>query len=100
MKAFVTCGFDHMVVNMFKITLGIMLRADLTPAYYIKKSLIASFLGNLVGASFVGLPAVYFYFGASTSKREGLVNAEEGCANCKGQDNLISSGQSSVHVHP
>lgn len=30
---------------------------------HLHRSLIASLLGNIVGALFVGLPAVYFYLG-------------------------------------
>lgn len=30
---------------------------------HLHRSLIASFLGNIIGALFVGLPAVYFYLG-------------------------------------
>ncbi|KIM61797.1 hypothetical protein SCLCIDRAFT_1215622 [Scleroderma citrinum Foug A] len=73
---FVACGFDHVVANMFSLPLGIMLHAKLTTAYYIKKSLIASWLGNLIGALCVGLPAVYFYLW--DRKAETLTNAEEG----------------------
>ncbi|KAF7790277.1 hypothetical protein EIP86_001231 [Pleurotus ostreatoroseus] len=46
---------------MFSVPLGIMFGADLTVAEYIRKSLIASYIGNIVGALFVGLPAVYLY---------------------------------------
>jgi len=60
---FVAVGFDHVVANMFSIPLGIMLGADLTAAGYIRKSLIAAYLGNIVGALLVGLPAVWFYLG-------------------------------------
>ncbi|KAI0093122.1 Formate/nitrite transporter [Irpex rosettiformis] len=60
---FVACGFDHVVANMFSVPLGIMFGADLTVAEYIRKSLIASYLGNIVGALFVGLPALYMYLG-------------------------------------
>ncbi|KAG6903028.1 hypothetical protein C0995_007461 [Termitomyces sp. Mi166 len=58
---FVACGFDHVVANMFSVPLGIMFGADLTVAAYIRKSLIAAFLGNVVGALIVALPATYFY---------------------------------------
>jgi len=58
---FVACGYDHVVANMFSVPLGIMFGADLTVAQYIRKSLIAAFLGNIVGAMFVALPAIYFY---------------------------------------
>jgi len=58
---FVACSYDHVVANMFSVPLGIMFGADLTVAEYIRKSLIASYLGNIVGALFVALPATYFY---------------------------------------
>lgn len=60
---FVACGFDHVIANMFSVPLGIMYGADLTTAEYIRKSLIAAYIGNIVGALFVGLPAVYWYLG-------------------------------------
>lgn len=60
---FVACGFDHVVANMFSLSLSIMLHSELTTDLYIRKSLIASLIGNIVGALFVGLPAVYFYLG-------------------------------------
>ncbi|CDO72776.1 hypothetical protein BN946_scf184994.g29 [Trametes cinnabarina] len=58
---FVTCGYDHVVANMFSVPLGILFGADLTVAQYIRKSLIAAYLGNIVGALLVALPALYFY---------------------------------------
>ncbi|KAF8265359.1 putative formate/nitrite transporter [Lactarius quietus] len=73
---FVACGYDHVVANMFSIPLGIMFHADLTTAEYIRKSLIASYLGNIVGALLVALPAVYFYL--NDYNAGGLVQAEAG----------------------
>lgn len=58
---FVACGFDHVVANMFSVPLGIMFGADLTVNEYIRKSVIAAFLGNVVGALVVALPATYYY---------------------------------------
>ncbi|KAJ3724597.1 Formate/nitrite transporter [Lentinula raphanica] len=58
---FVACSYDHVVANMFSVPLGIMFGADLTVAEYIRKSLIAAYLGNIIGALFVGMPATYFY---------------------------------------
>lgn len=86
---FVACGFDHVVANMFSLSLGIMLHADLTTAYYIKKSLIASYLGNIVGGLLVGLPAVYFYLG--DYKAGGLSNAEEGRTDDKNMEDSTST---------
>jgi len=73
---FVACGFDHVVANMFFIPLGILFHANLTTAEYIRKSFIASYLGNIVGALLVALPAVYFYLSDYTAG--GLVEAEAG----------------------
>lgn len=88
---FVACGFDHVVANMFSLPLGIMLHADLTAAYYIKKSLIASYIGNIIGGLLVGIPAVYFYLG--DHKAGGLYNAEEGRVDHKNMKDSISSEQ-------
>ncbi|KAI6157540.1 putative formate/nitrite transporter [Pisolithus tinctorius] len=86
---FVACGFDHVIANMFSLPLGIMLHANLTTAYYIKKSLIASYLGNIVGGLLVGLPAVYFYLG--DYKAGGLSDAEEGQTDHKNTGDSTSS---------
>jgi len=60
---FVACGYDHVIANMFSLPLGILLGADLTAAEYIRKSLIASLLGNIVGALILAIPYTYFYLG-------------------------------------
>ncbi|OBZ66535.1 putative formate transporter [Grifola frondosa] len=73
---FVACGYDHVVANMFSVPLGILFGADLTVAAYIRKSLIASYIGNIVGALLVALPAVYFYL--SDYRADGLRGVEEG----------------------
>ncbi|RDX50015.1 Formate/nitrite transporter [Lentinus brumalis] len=73
---FVACGYDHVVANMFSVPLGILFGAELTVAEYIRKSLIAAYLGNIVGALLVGLPALYFY--APDWKAGGLRDAEAG----------------------
>jgi formate/nitrite transporter len=73
---FVACGFDHVIANMFSVPLGIMFGAPLTVSHYISKSLIASLLGNIVGALFVAMPAVYFYL--SDHHAENLRTAENG----------------------
>ncbi|KAH9940530.1 Formate/nitrite transporter [Epithele typhae] len=73
---FVACGYDHVVANMFSVPLGIMFGADLSVAEYIRKSFIASYLGNIVGALLVALPAIYFY--APDYRVGGLRDAEAG----------------------
>jgi len=87
---FVACGFDHVVANMFFIPLGIMFHAKLTTAEYIRKSFLAAYLGNVVGALFIALPAVYFYLGDYNAG--GLVQAEAG--------DLVGSGDSSPSNEP
>ncbi|TFY82348.1 hypothetical protein EWM64_g1664 [Hericium alpestre] len=75
-QIFVSAGYDHVVANMFSVPLGIMFHADLTTAEYIRKSLIAAYIGNIVGALFVALPAVYFYL--DDWRAAGLADAEAG----------------------
>ncbi|KAI0699534.1 Formate/nitrite transporter [Cytidiella melzeri] len=75
---FVACGFDHVVANMFSVPLGIMFGADLTTAEYIRKSLIAAYLGNIVGALIVGLPAVYMYLDEYHFTDTQMRNLEDG----------------------
>jgi len=79
---FVACGYDHVVANMFSVPLGILFHAPgLTVALYIRKSLIAAFLGNVVGALLVAVPATYFYLGDYGVG--GLRDAENGNGNGK-----------------
>jgi len=73
---FVACGFDHVVANMFSVPLGIMFGADLTVAEYIRKSLIASYIGNIIGALLVAGPYTYFYL--RDYNAGGLRGVEEG----------------------
>ena len=51
---------------------------QLTTAEYIRKSLIASYIGNIVGAAFVWVPYTYFYLGDYHADTTGLRRAEEG----------------------
>ncbi|KAH9858645.1 Formate/nitrite transporter [Lenzites betulinus] len=74
---FVTCGYDHVVANMFSVPLGILFGAELTVAEYIRKSLIAAYLGNIIGALLVALPALYF-FTPEYTPGGAMRNAEEG----------------------
>jgi len=76
---FVACGFDHVVANMFSIPLGILFHAPspLTTGYYIWKSLIPAFIGNVIGALFVGLPSVYYHLNNYTPA-PALLSLEEG----------------------
>jgi len=84
---FVACGYDHVVANMFFIPVGIIFGADLSVAGYIRKSFIAAFLGNIVGALLVALPATYFY----------LRNKPNMASDSRG-DRRRSGSSNSVHV--
>ncbi|KAI0293356.1 Formate/nitrite transporter-domain-containing protein [Multifurca ochricompacta] len=93
---FVACGYDHVVANMFSIPLGIMFHANLTTAEYIRKSFIAAYLGNIVGALLVAIPAVYFYL-EDYHPAGGLEEAETGEALIAGgPPTHQSSGSSSL----
>ncbi|KAK1225715.1 hypothetical protein PQX77_011335 [Marasmius sp. AFHP31] len=91
LKVFVACGFDHVVANMFSVPLGMMFGADITVGQYIGKSFIASYLGNIVGALLVGLPALYFYL-RDTDHTSILNEAERG--HVMHQTPRATSGQS------
>ncbi|KAE9401594.1 putative formate/nitrite transporter [Gymnopus androsaceus JB14] len=76
---FVASGFDHVIANMFYIPLGIMFHTEsLTVGLYIRKSLIATYLGNIVGAFIVWGPAVYFYIWNADHGAKELEEAEVG----------------------
>jgi formate/nitrite transporter FocA (FNT family) len=90
------CAESKIVVaNMYSIPLGIMFGADvsiptLTPskccllmsvlqlsvAHYIRKSFLASWIGNMVGALIIALPALYFYFNEEDDQH--MRDVEEG----------------------
>ncbi|KAJ3991853.1 Formate/nitrite transporter [Lentinula boryana] len=76
---FVACSFDHVIANMFYIPLGIMFDTpSLSAAYYIRKSLIATYLGNIVGAFIVWGPAVYFYIWTVDHRNEKVEDTASG----------------------
>ncbi|MCO5585014.1 hypothetical protein L7F22_038946 [Adiantum nelumboides] len=59
---FVAAGYEHVVANMFLIPEGLMTgKANFGTGEYIWKSIIASFLGNIVGAALLVLPLVYIH---------------------------------------
>jgi hypothetical protein len=62
MMCFVGLGADHVIANMYYIPLAIFLGAPapLNVSYYIWKSMIPTFLGNLIGGGFF-MGAVYWY---------------------------------------
>ncbi|KAJ7647240.1 putative formate/nitrite transporter [Roridomyces roridus] len=73
---FIACSFEHIVANMFSIPLAIMFHAPGVFTDRLSRSLIATFVGNMVGALFVALPAVHWYL--RDYDVGGLRNAEAG----------------------
>jgi formate/nitrite transporter FocA (FNT family) len=43
-------GFEHVVVNMYYVPVGMIVGANVSSAKYIAQSLIPSFIGNVIGA--------------------------------------------------
>ena len=58
--AFVACGFEHSVANMYFIPAGIMLGANVNWVQFLQWNLIPVTLGNTVGG-LVFVAATYFY---------------------------------------
>jgi formate/nitrite transporter len=61
--AFVVLGLEHVVANMFYMSLAIWLKApDLTVGLYIWKGMIPATIGNIIGGGmFVGMYYWYMY---------------------------------------
>ena len=57
---FVTCGFTHIVADMFLIPTGMFNGANISVATFIWKNLIPASLGNIVGGTFFSL-VIPFY---------------------------------------
>lgn len=59
---FVSAGYDHVVANMFLLTEALMTRkVTFSVGEYIWKSVIASFLGNVIGAALLVVPLVFLH---------------------------------------
>lgn len=59
---FVASGYDHVVANMFLVPEALMTgKATFSTGMYIWKSIIASFLGNVVGAALLVIPLVLIH---------------------------------------
>lgn len=69
---FVAAGFEHVVANMFLISAALMTKeTKFGVGMYIWKSVIASFLGNIIGAALLALPLVYLHGGDEFDPSEG-----------------------------
>ncbi|KAL7420620.1 hypothetical protein Q5752_004571 [Cryptotrichosporon argae] len=63
--AFVMIGFEHVVVNMYYIPIGMINGADVSVGKYVSQSMIPSMIGNIIGAVLLGVPMVLFYDGST-----------------------------------
>lgn len=69
---FVAAGFEHVVANMFLVNAALMTReTNFGVGEYVWKSVIASFLGNVIGAALLALPLVYLHGGDEWDPSEG-----------------------------
>jgi len=58
---FVFVGFEHLVVNMYYIPIGMVNGANVSVATYIAQSMIPSAIGNIIGGMLLGVPMVLFH---------------------------------------
>lgn len=59
--AFVFLGFEHVIVNMYYIPMGILNGADVSIGTYIGRSMIPSLIGNIIGGLLLGIPMVLMH---------------------------------------
>jgi hypothetical protein len=59
--AFVFLGFEHVIVNMFYIPIGMINGADVSVGRYIGRSMIPSLIGNVIGGLILGIPMVLMH---------------------------------------
>jgi len=59
--AFVFLGFEHVIVNMFYIPIGMINGADVSVGRYIGRSMIPSLIGNIIGGLILGIPMVLMH---------------------------------------
>ncbi len=64
---FVLCGFEHSVANMYFISVGKFLGADITWSQFWINNLIPVTIGNLIGGA-VFIPAIYYFIFIRKSK--------------------------------
>jgi formate/nitrite transporter len=96
---FVAAGFEHVVANMFIINAALMTRkTNFGVGEYIWKSIIASFIGNVIGAALLALPLVYLHGGDEFDPSQGaryVADATPG-ASPGASGNNVTLGHASV----
>ncbi|OCF30508.1 hypothetical protein I316_07836 [Kwoniella heveanensis BCC8398] len=58
---FVFLGFEHVIVNMYYVPIGMINGADVSVGRYVWQSMIPSLIGNIIGGMLLGIPMVLFY---------------------------------------
>ncbi|CAK9783799.1 Formate/nitrite transporter [Cutaneotrichosporon oleaginosum] len=58
---FVFLGFEHVVVNMYYVPLGMLSGAEVSMGRYLGQSLVPSLIGNILGGILLGVPMVLFH---------------------------------------
>ena len=82
---FVFLGFEHVIVNMYYIPMGILNGANVGIGRYIWHSMIPSLIGNIIGGLLLGIPMVLMHqpmelpmFAKRRQRTESVVVREEG----------------------
>ncbi|BEJ10580.1 hypothetical protein CspHIS471_0100020 [Cutaneotrichosporon sp. HIS471] len=58
---FVFLGFEHVAANMYFVPMGMLHGAPITVGRYIVRSVLPSFIGNMLGGCLLGLPMVFMH---------------------------------------
>ncbi len=97
---FVAAGFEHVVANMFLVSDALMARhTKFGVGMYIWKSIISTFLGNVIGAALLALPLVYLHGGDEWDPAQGArarMGAEMSASTSVNNVTLPGSGQGPV----
>lgn len=94
--AFFVIGFEHSIVNMFLLPLGLMLGEESTVGEMFASNLVPVTIGNIIGGMFLALPYWYIYWLPShplrwvLCKRKGGKDSGNGNA---GAENTAASGE-------
>ena len=99
--AFVFLGFEHVIVNMFYIPIGMINGADVSVGRYIGHSMIPSLIGNIIGGLILGIPMVLMHqpvelpmFNKKARSNSVVVREEEGNGSQSSVEEAQGAGKS------